>query len=275
MPLRLRAITCEVLARSVYLFASRTPNIVDVSLLRKRLHDTPGTLRGLLQAEIDSASSALPPYDAVVLAYGLCGAATAGLVARDRPVVLPRVHDCITLMLGSRERYEVEFTGHPGTFWFASDYLERSDIDGRGSTGGLVGMGVLTDEADEATYSDYVARYGEDSAAYLMEMTGAWRSHYDRAAFVETSAAGTPALEERVRREAEKQGWAYEHLAGDLVLIRRLLDGDWADDFLVLEPGQRLGMSYDAGIVRAEPVLSSPMASEGVGTPPPARVDRG
>jgi hypothetical protein len=38
--LRLRAISCEVLARPVYLCAVRSPHVVDVSLLRRRLHDT-------------------------------------------------------------------------------------------------------------------------------------------------------------------------------------------------------------------------------------------
>ena len=108
MPLRLRAVTCEVLARPVYLSAARTPNTVDVTLLRQRLHDTPATLRELLQGEIDAASTVRPAYDAVVLAYGLCGGAAAGIVARDLPVVLPRAHDCITLMLGGRDRYDRE-----------------------------------------------------------------------------------------------------------------------------------------------------------------------
>ena len=41
-------------------------------------------------------------------------------------------------------------------------------------------------------------------------------------------------------------------MTGDLVLIKRLLDGDWADDdFLVLEPGQRIEMSYGDEVVRS------------------------
>ena len=37
--------------------------------------------------------------------------------------------------------------------------------------------------------------------------------------------------------------------------MRRLIDGDWdADDFLVLSPGERLAMSYDERVIRAEPV---------------------
>ncbi|HSW43038.1 MAG TPA: DUF1638 domain-containing protein, partial [Patescibacteria group bacterium] len=106
--MRLLALTCEVLARSVYLCAARSPHVVDVHLHRRGLHDDPPNLRALLQAEIDAAGT---PYDAIVLAYGLCGAATAGLRAASIPLVVPRAHDCITLFLGSRDRYTAEFTG--------------------------------------------------------------------------------------------------------------------------------------------------------------------
>jgi len=252
MPLRLRAVTCEVLARPVYHFAARSPHVVDVVLLRKRLHDTPGTLRELLQAEIDAAADADPPYDAVVLAYGLCGGAAAGIVAGGVPLVVPRAHDCITLLLGSRDRYESEFTAHPGTYWYAPDYIERSEGDAPGTGGGLPGLGATTDEAEAAAYADYVARFGEDNGAYLMEVTGAWRSHYDRAAYLDTGLGDPSALEENVRKEAQRRGWLFERLPGELGLIRRLLEGDWDDDFLVLEPGQRLAMSYDPSVIRAE-----------------------
>ena len=250
--LRLRAISCEVLARPVYAAAARSPHVVDVTLLRRRLHDTPELLRGRLQAEIDAAGEADPAYDAVVLAYGLCGGASAGIAAAGVPLVAPRAHDCITLLLGSRDRYEREFAAHPGTYWYAPDYLERSDTDDGDTAGGLVGIGATTDEAEGAAYAEYVERFGEDNAAYLMEVTGAWRSHYDRAAFLDTGVRDTAGLEERVRGEALRRGWLFERLRGELVLIRRLLDGDWDEDFLVLAPGQRLAMSYDPAIIRAQ-----------------------
>jgi len=34
------------------------------------------------------------------------------------------------------------------------------------------------------------------------------------------------------------------------VLIKRLLDGDWDDDFLVLQPGERIAMSYDDKVIK-------------------------
>jgi hypothetical protein len=247
--MRLLALTCEVLARSVYLCAARSPHVVDVRLNRRGLHDDPPNLRALLQAEIDEVAA---PYDAVALAYGLCGGATAGLRAGAIPLAVPRAHDCITLFLGDRARYQAEFTANPGTYWYVQDYLERTD-DGSA----FAGVGAVSDASARATYEEYVAKYGEDNAAYLMEALGAWRSHYDRAAFMEMGVAAPEAAalaEARARDDADRRGWAFAKLAGELLLVRRLIDGAWDPaDFLVLQPGERLAMSYDDAVIRAEP----------------------
>ena len=123
----LKCITCEALARPVYLCAARSPHIVDVELLQRGLHNQPADLRTRLQALIDVAQSR--SYDAVLLAYGLCGQATAGLIARNVPLVIPRAHDCITLFLGSRLRYRDQFENYPGTYWYSQDYIEREVRD--------------------------------------------------------------------------------------------------------------------------------------------------
>jgi hypothetical protein len=244
-PVRLRIVGCEVLVRPLYLAAARSPHVVDLTLLRKGLHDRPGGLREELQAEIDRTG---PEYDAVGLAYGLCGGATNGVIARTMPVVMPRAHDCITLFLGSRERYAEEFMGHPGTFWYAQDYMERAD------DGTPVGMGAESDEARQRTYAEYVEKYGLDNADYLMEALGEWRSHYDRAAFVDLGVSDGSAVEADAIAQAASRGWGYARLAGDMILVRRLVDGEWDADFLVIEPGQRAVQAWDEGVVRAEPV---------------------
>jgi hypothetical protein len=247
--MRLLALTCEVLARSVYLCASRSPHIVDVRLNRRGLHDDPPNLRTILQGELDSIG---PPYDAVVLAYGLCGGAIAGLRAGSIPLVVPRAHDCITLFLGDRARYQGEFAANPGTFWYVQDYLERTD---EGSPFG--GVGAISDAEARTIHKEYVAKYGEDNAAYLMEVLGGWSSHYDRAALVDMGEAppeAAAATEARARDDADRRGWRFERMAGELFLVKRLLDGAWdAADYLVLQPGERLAMSYGEDVIRAEP----------------------
>ncbi len=244
--MRILALTCEVLSRCVYLCAARSPNIVDVQLNRRGLHDNPPNLREILQGQLDTIG---PPYEAVVLAYGLCGGATAGLRAGAIPLVVPRAHDCITLFLGDRRRYLDEFTTHPGTFWYVQDYVERTD-----DASAFTGVGAVSDSGMRAAYEEYVEKYGADNADYLMETLGGWHEHYSRAAFVDMGIGDAAPVEELARSEAERRAWSFERLAGELLLMRRLIDGAWdAADFLVLQPGERLAMSYDEAVIKAEP----------------------
>jgi len=179
-----------------------------------------------------------------VLAYGLCGQATAGLMARDIPLVIPRAHDCITLFLGDRARYKDEFENNPGTYWYTLDYIER-----KGSDGTTLSLGSGLDTDINAVYDEYVEKYGVDNADYLMEVMGAWQSHYQRAAFIDMGVGDGAAVEAVARGEATRRGWVYERVTGDLVLIRRLLAGDWETDFLILEPGQQITTSYDDQVI--------------------------
>jgi len=248
--MRLHAIACDVLARPVYLCAARSPHVVDLTLLRRGLHDDPRELRETLQGVIDG----LPDrYDAVVLGYGLCGGAAAGIEARGIPVVLPRAHDCITLFLGARERYAAETEDRPATYWYVRDQLERPYLTTDGKRLGGLGVGGEPDDDLDAIRADYVAKYGEDNADYLMEVFGAWRSRYGRGAFIAMGIADESGDEVVTREQADSRGWAYERVEGNLVLVRRLLDGDWGEDMLILQPGERLAMSYDEQVVKAVP----------------------
>jgi hypothetical protein len=206
------------------------------------LHNTPAILRSRLQQAIDAASA--QPYDALALAYGLCGQATAGLVARARPLVVPRAHDCITLFLGSRARYDAQFEQQPGTYWYALDYIERDD-----GAAGSMGLGAGAGTEGQAVYEQYVVKYGKDNADYLMEIMGQWQAHYRRAAFVDMGIGDGSRIEDMARQAAARRGWAYEKISGDMVLLRRLLYGDWDGDFLALQPGERLAMTYDEQVI--------------------------
>jgi hypothetical protein len=74
------------------------------------------------------------------------------------------------------------------------------------------------------------------------------------------------AVEQQAREEAEQRGWTFERLAGDLTLIRRLLEGDWDDDFLVLEPGQHIAASYGFEVIGAGTPNGDPPHPVGTGT---------
>jgi hypothetical protein len=243
--MRLKCLTCEALARPVYHCAAQSPHQVDVELLRIGLHDRPADLRSRLQALIDTTPA--DKYAAVLLAYGLCGQATAGLVAHQAHLVLPRAHDCITLFLGSRQRYHQQFEANPGTYWYSQDYIERRD-----GAGQVLAMGSAIGIDMHAVYDSYVLKYGQDNADYLMEVMGAWQAHYNRAAFIDLGVGDASQVEAQAREEAERRGWVFERLQGNIGLIQRLVRGDWDDDFLVVPPGQQIVMTGGDDIVRCE-----------------------
>ena len=234
--MRLKCLACESLARAAYFCAAQSPHLVDVELLPFGLHATPAKLRRRLQERIDAISSA--DCGAIVLAFGLCGKATAGLAARAAPLVMPRAHDCVTLLLGGRERYQREFEAEPGTYWLTKDYIER---------GADTGMGIGGDP--QAMRDECAAKYGKENADYVMEAMGAWQRQYRRAAFIDMGLGDSAAAETLARNEAARRGWAFENMRGDLGLMRRLLDGDWNEDILIAQPGEEVAMTGDARIV--------------------------
>ena len=240
--MKLKCLSCEALTRLAYLCAAYSPHQVDVELFQIGLHNTPLDLRAILQEQIDATVN--QGYDAIVLAYGLCGQATAGLVARDIPLVIPRAHDCIALFLGSRARYNEQFEDQPGTYWYVQDYIER-----REGAGTSLSIGAGLDTNMDEVYDDYVAKYGQENADYLMEVMGAWQQHYQRAVFIDMGVGDGKLVEEETQAEAARRGWSFERMTGNLVLIRQLLDGDWGADFLVVPPGEQIAMAYGDDVV--------------------------
>jgi hypothetical protein len=219
--------------------------MVSVSVLPSGLHRVPDELRSTLQCEIDKASGIGNDY--IILGYGLCSRGTADLVARDTPIVIPRMHDCITFLLGSKERYQREFNQHPGTYYFSSGWIEY--MDGEADQGGF--KSVKEHESDER-FREYAEKYGEDNARYLIEQESQWFAHYSRAAFIETPLGDVEGYRRFTKDLAENRGWSYAELDGDTSLADALFSGRWdSRDFLIVQPGQRIKETVNDGIVSA------------------------
>ena len=90
------------------------------------------------------------------------------------PLVIPRAHDCITLFLGSKERYTKRFEESPGTYYYSSGWIERKD----GSTE-QGNMRLINEEAKKKRFDSYVEKYSLDNAQYLVEMESQWTTNYN------------------------------------------------------------------------------------------------
>ena len=242
--MRLLALACEVLAREFYHAAANVQPVVDLKLLTQGLHDRGAErMRAIVQDEIDAADAAR--YDAVVLGYGLCSNGTEGIAARRTRLVIPRAHDCITFLLGSRARYATEFEKHPGTYYYSAGWCERdSENIGPREPGIMESMGL------SGSYEEYAERFGEENARYIMETLRGGLRHYDRLVFIEMGLGGEEEAKRRAKERAAREGWRFEIVKGDMSLIARLLAGDWDGDFVTLEPGQSLAGSHDDLVMR-------------------------
>ncbi len=226
--MRLKFITCKVLQKEAYLCASRTENTVDIVLMPQGLHNTPDLLRAEVQKELNkTADLADQPYDAMLLGYGLCSNGIVGLTSPIRTVV-PRGHDCMTLLLGSKDRYQTYFDSHRGgVYWYSSGWIETQTMPGK--------------ERCERLLAEYTEKYGPDNAHYLMEMEQTWMKEYQWATFIDWGLPGSEAHKAYTRQCAAYLGWQFDVLQGSPDLMGRLVDGRWdKDDFLVVEPGHAI-----------------------------------
>ena len=246
--LRLKIVACGVFEDELAAVAEQCANDLDVELLDAGLHEFPDRLRLDAQEAIDRAART-GGYDAVCLAYGLCGRGTVGLEARDVPVVIPRVHDCIALFLGGQRAYREQFARHPGTFYFTTGWYKHKTHP----QAMHMRAARRFDPATHPRFGELSARYGEDNARYIVEFLESWRGNYRRAALIDYGLV-TPEHEETTRTVAEAAGWQYERLEGSLVLLRSLAAGDWDEArFLVVPPGHRIASTHDDRLLEAQP----------------------
>jgi hypothetical protein len=225
--------------REVYFCAARSKNVVDIVLMEQGLHDQPDKLRTQVQKALDNTCDIQGrPYDASLLGYGLCSNGIAGLSAKI-PIVVPRGHDCITLLLGSKDKYKEYFDSHRGVYWYSPGWIESGKQPSR--------------ERYEKLLKEYKEKYGEDNARYLMEVEQKWIKEYNWATYIDWGLANSDQYKEYTKRCAEFLGWNYDQLAGDPALMQRLVDGQWNEsEFLVVKPGQKIAEDLTSdGIIGA------------------------
>ena len=228
---------------------ARSPHTVDVEFTEKGLHEKSDGLRSTLQAKIDEVEASAKGYEAVLLAYGLCGNATAELEARGVPLVVPRAHDCCTIFLGSRRRFRELFGDNPSRPFSSGGYMERGDgYLHDSSTGKLLGL--------DRSYEDFVAEYGEENARFIMESLSLSRDAHtdDKVVYIDVPEVSQPRFAEQCRNQAQEEGRRLVLIPGDLRLVRMLIEGDWnPEEFLIVPPGRRVRAVYDWDeVVRAE-----------------------
>lgn len=248
--MRLKLISCEVFRREFELAIPRSEHQIEPEFIKIGMHNDPDSLRAELQSRIDFTPAGA--FDYILLGYALCSRSTAELQARDTPLVLFRAHDCITVFLGSRNRYMEEFMKNPGTYYYTPGFIEWwGQVDQERQ------IESMRQRLREEKFRRYAEKYGEDNARYLIEIEESWVIRYSRAVFINMGIGDVEAYRRFVRGIAERNGWSFEEIEGSWRLINSFLSGEWSEeDFLIVPPRHRVSESFDELIVRAEPPRS-------------------
>jgi len=245
--MKLKLISCEVFYREFNTVVARSPHTVDAEYLPKGLHDI-GT-RGMqerLQARIDLVDET---YDALLMGYGLCNNGIVGLSSGKTKMIVPRAHDCITLFLGSKERYMEYFENNAGVYFQTTGWIERGTASGE-----LSQITVGKKLGTQQTYEELVEKYGEENAQYLWEQLGDQYKHYGKMTFIEMGIEPNGSFEQIARDKAAERNWQFEKVRGEMGMFERLVNGIWNEnEFLIVPPGRQIVAPYDDGVIALAP----------------------
>lgn len=204
-------VACEVFRDE---FEAVTPAEMPRTYLPQGLHRTPGKMPAAIQEVVDVLPADI---ETLILGYGLCSNGVVGVTARQAALVMPKVHDCIAVLLGSVKRYESEMEACAGTYYITPGWAKY----------GTTSYSAYRDE--------YLAKYGEEDARYVVEEC---LKHYTRIAFIDHGAGDVEAGRAHAKAFAETFAKRYEEIPGDLDYLRRLVSGPWdGEEFLVIPPG--------------------------------------
>lgn len=105
----IKIIACEVFKPYIEMLGINE----EIDYLEIESHNYPHKLSRMIQKKIDESQN----YAKILLIYGLCGNAILDIKARNVPVYVVKVHDCLSVLLGSKERFMTLFQDRLSAGW--------------------------------------------------------------------------------------------------------------------------------------------------------------
>ena len=194
------------------------PKGVSYQTFELGLHAYPDRLRVELQKAIDAAAAAADPdTETILLGYGLCSRAVAGLKSARHTLVVPRIDDCIGIFLGSAAEYDRQHRNEPGSLYLTKGWIEA---------------GAPFDGHDEL-----IRRWGREKADMIQARM---LKNYTRLVFIRTGDGDLEQYQKRSQTAAARLNLRFEEIQGSGELVRRMVFGPWDMDFVVTPPGREI-----------------------------------
>ncbi len=222
-------IACGVLAPDIRHVAEQIGMTAEMVFLKGGLHDEPNKLRAALQEKIDELS-AEDTYQRIIIGYGICGRGTIGIAARNTPLVIPRVHDCIALLLGSDAEYKKQFRSYPGTYYISPGWMIEK-VQPASQDEKISAWDAMRD------MDQLEKTHGPEKAQHVTDFLNSWKKNYQRAAYINSPGKNQKHACDHAKQMADQFGWLFEELPGSSRMFVKMLTAAESDaDLLVVPP---------------------------------------
>lgn len=219
--MKIKMIACEVMKEE--LLSIPPVHEMDFSFIPMGLHLHPDKLNIELQRQLDESYG----YTHILLGFGLCGGAARTLVSNNAILIIPKVHDCVPLLLGSNQLFGRFHNDELGTLYY--------------SCGWFRGENSFFPE-----YEKLSAKYGESEALEVMQMM---YDSYKKFLFIQTGHPDESTCLEKSREIARILDLKFGTVQGKKDYFIKLVQGPWdQDEFIILQPGQQLNDSLFHGM---------------------------
>ncbi len=218
-------LACRTLEDEIVLAKKNTGCGYPVIYIESGLHERPKKLAEAVRevfAELDKehaqSSDGTDAPLRVLMALGQCGNSLTGIAAGNFELILPKVDDCLSLLIGSNS--------------------EKTRINLQDKAFFLT-MGWLKGESTiMSQYKQSVEKYGEDVALSIMEMM---YEHYETMGLIDTGAAPIEKLWDEAEEITTLLGLKRKVYKGTISYVEELLTGPWpAERFIVKKPGEAI-----------------------------------
>ena len=191
---------------------------IDLHILEQGLHNTPKLMPGHICDKVIEVAASQP--EEIILGYGLCSNGVVGVGGGRVSMVAPRCHDCISMLLGSAERYQEVFKQNPGTIYLSAGWMEAGDDP-------LANM-----------LAKYIPRLGEQKAMRAITLELANYTHF---CYINNGLGDQQLLQARTREHCRIFKKQYKEIQGSLEYFEKLVDSPLeGPEIIRLAPGQKL-----------------------------------
>ncbi|MBT5812960.1 MAG: DUF1638 domain-containing protein [Opitutales bacterium] len=228
-------LACDVFKEELAVFGGDVPPWHRIEYLDMGLHDRPNNMRIEIQAAINRLDEDLE-IDVILLAYGLCGNGLLGAQAIRCPLILPRAHDCISILLGGIAPHNAILKENPGTYFYSPGWVRGKRVPGP--------------DREAHIRKIYGTRYPNDEEMVedLVEADFDSFAHNSCAAYVDVTQNAE--AEKYCKDCAQHLSWQFRRLPGDASMLQNLIKGNWdSNRYLTVPSGHSIAVNSQSELI--------------------------